>query len=283
MKRLKGEQAFNDFYGEIYGERWPQLKAALFGQKKYVAYYNPFVDQEKKGTQLAPHLFQAENWDTPELIDKLKNYYLLDYASTLPIAALEIAQEDKVVDLCAAPGGKSLMIMGERPESLTCNDLSHERLQRLKKIMQDYLPAKMKERIQYTKRDATKWGTYEKKVFDKTLLDAPCSSERHFLEKGELMKDWSEGRTKRLAKLQFALLAAAIDITKAGGRVVYSTCSISPYENDDVIKKALKKREGQFKIAKMELPIGEATEYGVQILPDKGGHGPFYLSVMDII
>ncbi len=274
MKRKKGEEAFDAFYFNIYAGRWDQLKKTLLKPKEHIVYLNPYLKNN-------PHPIKMDStYPAPQKIDDLMNYYFLDFASTLPVKALDIKNDDQVIDLCAAPGGKSLMIMGENPKSLICNDLSHDRLQRLKKIMQDYLPEDIQKKITYTKRDASLWGTFEKEIYDKTLLDAPCSSERHFLQRPNELTDWSEGRTKRLAKLQFALLAAAIDITKSGGRIVYSTCSISPYENDEVIKKALKKRSGQFEIEKNLFDESEATEFGQQVLPDKNGHGPFYLSIL---
>lgn len=283
MKRLKGEDAFDQFYSKLYPGRWDELKRALLSEKNYVAYYNPYLVQDYEGEKKSSHLYEKKEWDAPSFIGELKNYYLLDYASTLPVKALEVNSHDTVIDLCAAPGGKSLMIMGHNPLSLVCNDLSHQRLQRLKKTMQDYLPTEQREKITYTKRDASKWGLFEKNVYSKTLLDAPCSSERHFLEKKELMQDWSEGRSRRLAMLQFSLLAAAIDITQSGGSVVYSTCSISHWENDEVIRKALKKREGKFEVLPLSLEDeSERTEFGIQFLPDKSKFGPFYLCKLRI-
>jgi 16S rRNA C967 or C1407 C5-methylase (RsmB/RsmF family) len=218
VKRAKGADAFEAFYSQIYGDRWESLKSALLQPKKHYAYSHFNKD------------------------------YHLDFASTLPIEALNIQNTDKVVDLCSAPGGKSLMIMGKEPASLICNDLSNDRLQRVKKVMREYLPENLQEKVSFTKRDATLWSQFEKEEYDKVLLDAPCSSERHFLEKESELQHWSEGRTKRLAKLQWSLLASAIDITKPGGLLVYSTCSISPLENDEVIRKALKKREGKLSL-----------------------------------
>ena len=71
-------------------------------------------------------------------------------------------------------------------------------------------------------------------------------------------------------------LAAALDAVKPGGRIVYSTCSISPLENDGVVEKLFKKRKDMFDIINFKPETGEKTRYGIHILPDTTGAGPIY-------
>ncbi|MBR5927061.1 MAG: RsmB/NOP family class I SAM-dependent RNA methyltransferase, partial [Spirochaetia bacterium] len=125
------------------------------------------------------------------------------------------------------------------------------------------------------------WGLYQKDMYDRVLLDAPCSSERHVLSSPYYLAQWTPARTKQLAIRQFAMLAAALDAAKAGGRIVYSTCSISPLENDGVVEKLFKKRKGLFDIVELEPEIGEKTKYGIQILPDTAGAGPIYYCCLE--
>jgi 16S rRNA C967 or C1407 C5-methylase (RsmB/RsmF family) len=281
MKKKKGLEAFDEYYGSLFGERWESLKSSLLEKKKHAAYINPFFEGEKSFLDDAqelglPNSYIKDIWEKPTKGE----YYLLDPASILAPLALEINEGDEVIDLCAAPGGKSLIMALQNPKRIVCNDLSHNRLQRIKRTFETYLPETIKEKVTFAKHDATRWCLYEKNAYDKILLDAPCSSEKHLLESGEEMKEWKEGRTKRLSKLQWNLLSSALEIAKPGGVIVYSTCSISNLENDKVIEKLLEKKEGQVEILQKEFPFGEATQYGWEILPDKHQFGPFYLAVI---
>lgn len=170
---------------------------------------------------------------------------------------------------------------------LIANELSAPRRARLRETMADYLPTQLSIRV--TGFDGSKWGLHEAEAFDRILLDAPCSGERHQLQAG--ITEWSEKTTKRLAIRQYALLASAWMALKPGGRLVYSTCSISPAENDAVIAKLLKRKSGEVGIAnavgstwsepEWRLMI-ETTEHGFLVLPDRSnGAGPIFFAVLD--
>ena len=103
-------------------------------------------------------------------------------------------------------------------------------------------------------------------------------SGRHVLNSPAHLEVWSAKRVKRLSVEQGALLASAVDALKPGGTVVYGTCALSPMENDDVVKKILKKRPAmRFEKIEELLPGADRTEFGVHILPDRSqGRGPIY-------
>lgn len=288
MHSLKGPDGFDQFYGEMYGTRWPDLKSALLAPKKHVAIVNPFSKFKFKETPL--HVsglsFEhnvKEDFPRPELTEEgYLNYYLMDAASVLPVEALDPRPGEKVVDLCAAPGGKSLLCALKMMNQglLISNDRSAARRARIHKIFDEYLPKTEQKNHKVTGHDASKWCLYEKSVYDKVLLDAPCSSERHVLEDSKELSLWAPGRTKAIAVSQFAMLASALDIVKKEGLVVYSTCALSRLENDDVIRKLYQKRAGRFELIRTEFPFGEPTEFGWQVLPDTTGWGPFYLALV---
>ncbi|MBY0452291.1 MAG: RsmB/NOP family class I SAM-dependent RNA methyltransferase, partial [Bdellovibrionaceae bacterium] len=93
---------------------------------------------------------------------------------------------------------------------------------------------------------------------------------------------WSEKRTKNLSVRQYSLLSSAWLTCKAGGRIVYSTCSISPMENDGVVGKLVKKRDVEILRPDFidDYDFIEETEFGYRILPDTCGFGPMYFSVI---
>lgn len=285
----KGATGFEQFYAMMYGARWPAIKAALIADKRHVAVMNPHsryvpahpsahLEDLSFTHELAPHYQPPHATETG-----LLNYYLLDAASVLAVEALAIQPGERVGDLCAAPGGKSLLcaLKLDGRGQLIANDRSSNRRLRISRILESYLPPAQQAIVTVTGHDAMTWSQHQVNYFDKVLLDAPCSSERHVLEDARALADWAPGRSKSLAIQQFAMLASALEIVKVGGRIVYSTCALSHLENDEIIRKLHKKRAGRFVVHRPTFSFGEPTEYGWQVLPDTSGWGPFYLAVIE--
>lgn len=292
-------QRFDDFYQSFYFERWPELKKSLLADHAHALWKNPFCQKQidlkmaKVSSFLETlylpddgHRFESDKGDVSDLeASGLRAVYLLDLASALAPWALGVKRGDRVLDLCAAPGGKSLLLAQalftcDDQGELICNERSSTRKKRLERVLREYLPEQIREKIKTTEFDATSWCLLkeeEYKNFDKILLDAPCSSERHVLSDNEHMARWAVGRSKNLAKDQWAMLSSAWQALKVGGELVYSTCALSNLENDQVIEKLLQKRSDA-KLVDLQLPLGEKTSFGVRILPDRDGWGPFYLA-----
>ncbi|MBC99164.1 MAG: RNA methyltransferase [Halobacteriovoraceae bacterium] len=284
-KKVKqtGAELFHSFYEEVFGERWESLRESLLLEKSYVLLKNPYKNFQTEGLTPffgLPHLYELSKraQDPGEA-----QAYFLDGASALAPMALDIQPGEDVLDLCAAPGGKSLILayalQGEG--SLTANDKSPNRRGRLKQNLKQFLPEEIFEKIiRVTGHDASSWCLHEKEAYDKILLDAPCSSEKHVLESPKHLEQWKVGRTKRLATLQWSMLASSWEVLRTGGKMVYSTCSISPLENDQVVAKLIKKYGAQVKILANPYPIGTSSEYGTWITPDEHGHGPFFFTLL---
>jgi 16S rRNA C967 or C1407 C5-methylase (RsmB/RsmF family) len=178
IKTIKGGEAFNNYFCSIFGVRWKGLLEELIAPKKYIQVKNKYFIGEKEELEdeslpsLNPNCFPKEYYGgkigvfRKPIMDSngLLDFYPIDGASTFAPMALDIKHGESVLDLCAAPGGKSLILAysllphGE----LVVNELSKERRGRLKKVLSQYLPPELIGQIKITRRDASKWCLYEK-------------------------------------------------------------------------------------------------------------------------
>ncbi len=287
-----GENEFKDFYSKQYPGRWDKLYTNLLKKPVKVARINGFAGKKSisesvrnfKKFNLIPGCYIADSYPKiiPSSPDGLKTYYLMDPASIIPVLQLDIKKGDRILDMCAAPGGKSLILAEKIKENctLTLNDISKKRVFKLRKILQDYLPPEIYTQIKISNLNGSDITFRREPGFEKILLDAPCSAERHLLAGSSSISEWKISRTKANARKQFSLLSSALLALMPGGILVYSTCSLSSFENDEIIKKLVKRHENQIKIIHSDSTIGEKTEYGQLILPAELSCGPIYYSVI---
>lgn len=225
--------------------------------------------------------------------------YHIDAASLLAVCALDPVKNARVLDMCAAPGGKSLAIsqLLVGGGSLTANDVSPSRRKRLREVLSLYLPkrestpsdvyiedeASLPPLVSLTGVDATLPGAFGVGAFDHVLLDAPCSNDRHVFRDASELVSWGRGRMKVNAARQAALLSAALVAVRPGGTVVYSTCALSRTENDDVVERVLARTPGTAALVPLCFAFGEPTPLGAwHVLPDiagvGAGFGPLYIA-----
>lgn len=281
---------FYQFFEQIYKDRWAKIFDLLKTKEKQVARQNNFISKIEQDVSSLKACEEKElkgcYWSIASSIEphrteeNLLDLYFLDPGSVLIARLLNVQPGDRVLDMCAAPGGKTLVLLEGLQDSgeLVANDISDKRRERLTKVIQNYVPRSVRDRVWVTGKDGVQFGLKSPNSFDKILLDAPCSGERHIVESNKI-NEWTLSQSKSLAHRQYALLAAALLALKPGGEIVYSTCSLSPMENDEVIAKLLKKKGEQCEL--IELPViefGEKTQYGVAFLPDHCGFGPLYLA-----
>ncbi|XP_076755521.1 5-methylcytosine rRNA methyltransferase l(2)10685 [Xylocopa sonorina] len=174
----------------------------------------------------------------------VSDYYLFDGGSILPVLALDIRLGDTVLDMCAAPGGKALTILQTlMPRVLVANDLMQSRVKRIKNVMEEYVSNvyNTEKMLFITELDAR--GIDEKDIYNKILVDAPCTTDRHILHSDDnnIFKPTRLKERLKMPEIQSDILTNALKLVKKGGTVVYSTCSLSPVQNDGVVHVALKR------------------------------------------
>ena len=245
---------FDAYYQTIYGERWKTLRESLL-----------------------------EPADTVPYSENLKKPYLLDNASIIAARALKLPDSGIIFDACAAPGGKSLVIASRMTDNteLVSNELSMARRRILTNILDAHLEENIRRHVKITGIDAAKLGrrSGEHEKYDAILLDAPCSSERHVLHDEKALSQWTLARPRFLSQRQWSLLSAAFLLLKKNGCLVYSTCAITPEENDNVVSRLVQKYGERVIADKPDFTEGEETQFGRIILPDLCNNmGPMYVA-----
>lgn len=215
--------------------------------------------------------------------------YIQNAASLIPVLVLAPNADECVLDLAAAPGGKTLHIASRMQ--------GRGMLSAVEKVKPRYF--RLRENLKRYGADFVRTfcmdGTWVKQKtparFDRVLLDAPCSSEARFLVgQPDTFAHWSERKVSEMVRKQTRLLHAAIVATRPGGTIVYSTCSLAPEENEGVVDRILKRHEGEVRLEEIEdgypnsMP-GLAAFRGksftpeisrtIRVLPDENQHAFF--------
>ena len=178
-------------------------------------------------------------------------------SSMVPATVLDAQPDERVLDLCAAPGSKTLQLacaMQARGH-LAAVESSRPRFFRMKANLERQGARFVRT---YLKDGAHVWRAVPE-FFDRVLVDAPCSGEGRF-RAGEQAANsgWSERKVKRLAGKQRRLLESALHAVKPGGELVYSTCTLAPEENEGVFNCLLLEYAGAVQVQKIALRLPEA-------------------------
>ena len=161
-------------------------------------------------------------------------YYLQEPSAMTPASRLPIEPGDKVLDVCAAPGGKATEL-GARLKGegvLIANDISSSRAKGLLKNLEVFGIGNML----VLSEEPGKLESYFPEYFDKILIDAPCSGEGMFRKDKKMVKAWEEHGPAFFSKLQRSIVTQATRMLKPGGLLLYSTCTFDPEENERVIE-----------------------------------------------
>ena len=165
-------------------------------------------------------------------------YYIQEPSAMAPAAYLDAKPYEKVLDLCAAPGGKSTQIASymENTGLLICNEINPARA----KILSENIERMGIKNAVVTNETPQRLSELFIGCFDRVLVDAPCSGEGMFRKNEEAVKEWSLENVRLCAERQGKILECADSMLRAGGRLVYSTCTFSPEENEGSIAGFLK-------------------------------------------
>ena len=240
-------------------EAFEQEMKQLLGEEEYEAYRKTFDEAVHRGLRVNNGKISTEEFlrrtDIPlkkvpwipngfyydeESCNPAKDadyyaglYYLQEPSAMTPASRLPIEPDDRVLDLCAAPGGKATELGSRIGEGgmLLANDISNSRA----KALLRNLEIQGVGRLLVTSEDPEKLVTLYPAFFDKILLDAPCSGEGMFRKESSMVRYYSENGPEHYVPIQKKLIEQAYQMLAEGGELLYSTCTFSVKENEEVI------------------------------------------------
>ena len=180
-----------------------------------------------------------------------------DASSYLAAKNLGVMPNELVLDICAAPGGKTAVLAEEMKNSgeVIAIDIHQHKIKLIDTNMKK-LGINIVKAIVLDARNVNKQG----RKFDKILVDVPCSGYGVIRKKPEILYSKNKENIEELAKLQLEILNSAADILKDGGELIYSTCTITDEENTNNIEKFLEERK-EFKVEKLRIPESVLGDY----------------------
>lgn len=201
--------------------------------------------------------------------------------SVQDLAAQQVAQlvapepGERILDACAAPGGKCCHLLEQTPHcQLTAIDIDPQRCQ---SIVSNLDRLKLKARV--LSGDAREQDWWDGEPYDTILIDAPCSGTGVIRRHPDIKLLRRDSDIVQLTQLQLSLVSHLSTLLKPTGRLIYTTCSIMPAENDQIISAFLAHHQ-HWSAQTLSLPYGFATQYGWQCLPQVGSTDGFYYALL---
>ena len=176
-------------------------------------------------------------------------YYIQEPSAMAPVGLMDVRPGERILDLCAAPGGKSVQIAGKLGGSglLVCNEIHPARAKILSENIERMGIGNACVLNETPERLAEAFPGY----FDRVLVDAPCSGEGMFRKSEAAREEWSPENVRLCAERQDGILDCAAGMLRSGGRLVYSTCTFAPEEDEGSVSRFLR-RHGEFRILPAE-------------------------------
>ena len=234
-------QAFLERMEKQLGDAYPAYLDSLERPRAVALRFNPL-----KGTPaVLPCVQEAVPWEpngyyyAPDSRPGLHPYheagvyYLQEASAMAPVALLDPQPGERICDLCAAPGGKSTQIAGRLMGKgfLLCNEINPKRAKILSRNVERLGIANALVTNEHPAVLARRFSGF----FDRVLIDAPCSGEGMFRKEEAAITDWSQETVEMCANRQREILHSGAQLVRPGGRLVYSTCTFAPEENEETV------------------------------------------------
>lgn len=221
---------------------------------------------------------QALRLQQPVAVNRLPGFErglvsVQDEAAQLAAQLLSLAPGQRVLDACCAPGGKSCHILETEPDltQLVALDIDQTRLKRVTENLD-----RLSLEAQLVEGDAAQTDSWwDGQAFDRILLDAPCSATGVIRRNPDIKLHRRASDIQALSELQGAILRALWSTLKAGGQLLYATCSVLPDENEKIIADFCQQHSDARHLP-IDAPWGQPRDFGRQLFPQTDGHDGFF-------
>lgn len=264
------------------GSEYPEFLESLERPRAVALRFNPLKGEqprlpfvgEKVPWEKTGYYYDIESRPGLHPYHEAGVYYLQEASAMAPVALLSPGPGERVCDLCAAPGGKTTQIAGYLAGKgfLLCNEINPKRAKILSRNIERLGVANALVTNEHPENLAKHYPGY----FDKVLIDAPCSGEGMFRKEEAAVTDWSPETVQMCARRQAEILGSGAKLLRPGGRLVYSTCTFAPEENEEAIAQFLKYHP-DFSLESVEAPWFVSPQPGMyRLWPHKMlGEGHF--------
>ncbi len=257
LKRIQA-QLGNEYEAFLQSLERPRAVALRFNPLKGAAPALPFVG-EPVPWEAQGFYYDAASRPGLHPYHDAGVYYLQEASAMSAVSLLNPQPGERVCDLCAAPGGKTTQIAGKMAGEgfLLCNEYSPKRAKILSQNVERMGVANALVTNEITEHLAQKLPGF----FDRVLIDAPCSGEGMFRKEEAAVTDWSQETVQMCAARQAGILDAGAQLVRPGGRLVYSTCTFAPEENEQAVA-AFLQRNPEFEPEDVEAPWFTKVDIG---------------------
>ena len=260
-------KAFLDRMQLQLGEEYPQFLQTLERPRAVALRFNPLKGQrpdlpfaqEPVPWEEAGVYYDPQSRPGLHVYHEAGVYYLQEASAMAPVSLLDPQPGERICDLCAAPGGKSTQIAGRMLGKgfLLCNEIHPARA----KILSRNIERMAVPNALVTNEHPAPLASRFPGFFDRVLVDAPCSGEGMFRKEEAAVTDWSQEVVEMCARRQAEILHSAAQLVRPGGRLVYSTCTFAPEEDEQAVENFLESHP-EFQPEQVEAPWFAPTDPG---------------------
>lgn len=275
-------QEFLNSMQNLLGDEYEQFLSSLNQPKQSAVFVNNKIDLQKfkqiVDFKIEPILYEKNGFYVEEKLGRNPLHhagaiYVQEPSAMFTVNAHKFNGDELVLDMCASPGGKSIQIANRIPNGvLVSNEINPERCG----VLFSNIERMGLKNVVITNDTPKNIANAYANTFDVVLVDAPCSGEGMFRRGEQVVKEWNKNLPLMCAERQIDILEQANKALKQNGFLIYSTCTYSTEENEDVVKQFVNKHNYKLINIDADFPRGVGMEEAVRLYPHKvKGEGQF--------